>query len=1000
MSEFTPTPEFEEKLRLALATPEPEPGFAQSLRSRLSERAAAPAARRSFRLRPAWGILLGLVLLLVMAVLIIGPQRVAAEVQKLLGYIPGFGIVEQNAALRVLAEPVTQRRDGITVTVKQAFLTSDKTTVTYSVEGVPWSALSHNENISGCTETPGLRLPDGTLLEIIGGGGPPMEIKMDYPAIPADIDKTTFVLPCIQETLPGLAPENWELPLRFVPAPGDLTVMPVIDVSPSPEPQLNTPVPPKNPLALLKVVDTGDNYVLLGEFRRTDANDPSLPSGSWWSVGLQTITDATGQDVFNTVPNDPSLQLPPSQPEAEPWAYQIGKTFTPPLTITYTGQSTFPADPNAKAELEFDAGANPQVGQAWMLNQDFELAGHKIRLVSIQAVPQSGFEFSFETSDPAVSSVSVEISGYIPDGGGGGGSPRLTQGKWSEDLNYAEQPTGKLKVVVSDLMLYGENKTWQIQWSPGTAQPGSPSLYGISLAVDRFIPLSDGYYLIGHTDWADGRITGVSPAEWALKAYDSKGQEVPLEPASPDDAGLTLEPDQWLYKIYGKSFNAPLSLRAAQMDVVFKQPVRLTLDLRSYGFDGSEAQLGTMWKIGGNPLDVPGLLATAYWVTYTKSGDLLGFEIGIDADPALQELPFSIESGLDTQGMSRVAGAGGSNRDEATGRLLSSVLTDAKITFPLVLRADGATLNGKWETTWNPPSSDPNATPSSVIQPCLTLAAWKQAVGNPPPLPAGLPEKALVSRGALSPDPSLFIASLDGSTAQGLVFGQGSLSPDSTRLAYSGGGNAQENHLNVMDISTKDNTLLTQDTFDLRPLWSPDGTQIAFSRLTSQGYNVFVMAADGKNVRALTDTTDGILAAGWTPDGRKVLAVTVQGSVQLLDVAGGAAQSLSFIRQSGDMDISISPDGQWIAFVDKVPGRMNPGIYISRLNGTEKRLLVQLDTWTAGLPLWSPDGNWLAFLVGDTDAQNPNGIPALVNVKTCQVVPLPGLNGELRGWVK
>ena len=172
------------------------------------------------------------------------------------------------------------------------------------------------------------------------------------------------------------------------------------------------------------------------------------------------------------------------------------------------------------------------MGQVWVLNQDFELAGHKIRLVSIQTVPQSGFEFSFEISDPAVSSVSVEISGYMPDGGGGGGNPRLTQGKWSEDLNYAEQPTGKLKVVVSDLMLYGENKTWQVQWSPGTAQPGSTSLYGISLAVDRFIPLSDGYYLIGHTDWADGRITGVSPAEWALKAYDSKGQEVPLEPAN------------------------------------------------------------------------------------------------------------------------------------------------------------------------------------------------------------------------------------------------------------------------------------------------------------------------------------------------------------------------------------------------------------------------------------------------------------------------------------
>ena len=91
------------------------------------------------------------------------------------------------------------------------------------------------------------------------------------------------------------------------------------------------------------------------------------------------------------------------------------------------------------------------------------------------------------------------------------------------------------------------------------------------------------------------------------------------------------------------------------MDVVFKQPVRLTLDLRSYGFDGSDAQLGMMWKIGGILLDVPGLLATAYRVTYMKSGDLFGFEIGINADPALQELPFSIESGLDTQGMSRVS---------------------------------------------------------------------------------------------------------------------------------------------------------------------------------------------------------------------------------------------------------------------------------------------------------------------------------------------------------
>jgi WD40 repeat protein len=1005
MTEFMPSPEFEEKLRLALATPEPDPGFEKALRSRLSARAGSPVSRRSFRLRPVWVIPLGLVLLVVLAVLAIGPQRVAAEMKKLFGYIPGFGIVDQNASLRMLEGPVTQTRAGITVTVKQAFLTSDKTVLTYTMEGVPWSALSHNENVAGCSGAANLRLPDGSLLMLTGGGGTPQESTINYPPIPANVNQATFFLPCILDTLPGLAPENWELPLRFTTTSPDLTVMPVIQVAPSPEPQVNTPSASANPLALLKVVNTGDNYVLLGEFRPSQAQDPSLPAGSWWSLTDPVmITDASGQEVFYTTPSDPNLLLPPSQPDAEPWVYQIGKTFTPPLTLTYTGRYTIPVDPTAQVKIEFDAGTNPQPGQEWVLNQDFEIAGHKVRLVSIQALAQSGYGFSFESSDPAVQTVNVDISGYIPHGRSEpvGENAGPTPGKWSEDLlDYDELPTGKLKVVLSNLTLYGEPQTWQLQWSPETARPGSPALYGISLAIDKYIPLDDGYYLIGHTAWTDGRITSAWPAGWALKAYDARGQEVALEPADWQDAGLTPEANQWLYRLYGKSFNAPLTIRATQMNVTFKQPVKLTLDLRSYGFDGSQAQLGLIWKLGGLPLDVPGLPASVFKVTYIKLGDMKGFEIGINADPALQGLPFTIESGLDTSGMAAVSSGGGSNQD-ASG-LVSTVLTNAKITFPLVLSASGATVNATWEATWeatwNPPAGDPNAIPATFAQACVTLDAWKQAAGNPLPLPTGLPDRVLVSRGALSPDPSLFISSLDGSTNLGLVFGQGSLSPDGTQLAYSGA----DDHLYVMDVSTKQSTLLTNNTSDLRPLWSPDGTRIAFSRLTDKGYNVFVMDADGRNVHALTDTTENTLAAGWTPDSQKVIGVgTKDGGelVQLLDVVNSTAQELNFIRQSGNVDVSISPDGQWVAFVNKVLGRMAPGIFISRLDGSDKRLLVQLDTWSVGRPRWSPDGNWLAFTLMDADQYSAPPTPALFNVATCQVVPLNGLNGEIEEWVK
>jgi len=129
----------------------------------------------------------------------------------------------------------------------------------------------------------------------------------------------------------------------------------------------------------------------------------------------------------------------------------------------------------------------------------------------------------------------------------------------------------------------------------------------------------------------------------------------------------------------------------------------MTLDLRSYGFDGSDAQLGLVWKSVPVPLDdVLGLGANVFKVIYIKQGELKGFEIVINADPALQGLPFTIESGLNTAGMATVNSGGGSSWDETSG-LVFTVLTDAKITFPLVLSASGATVNATWETTWNPP---------------------------------------------------------------------------------------------------------------------------------------------------------------------------------------------------------------------------------------------------------------------------------------------------------
>ena len=71
-----------------------------------------------------------------------------------LGYIPGVGLVEQDPSTRILKEPVSLTRDGITVSVNQAVITSTETRLDYGISGVPLSAYPKGEEVSGCIEQP------------------------------------------------------------------------------------------------------------------------------------------------------------------------------------------------------------------------------------------------------------------------------------------------------------------------------------------------------------------------------------------------------------------------------------------------------------------------------------------------------------------------------------------------------------------------------------------------------------------------------------------------------------------------------------------------------------------------------------------------------------------------------------------------------------------------------------------------------------------------------
>jgi WD40 repeat protein len=98
------------------------------------------------------------------------------------------------------------------------------------------------------------------------------------------------------------------------------------------------------------------------------------------------------------------------------------------------------------------------------------------------------------------------------------------------------------------------------------------------------------------------------------------------------------------------------------------------------------------------------------------------------------------------------------------------------------------------------------------------------------------------------------------------------LSPDGRKIMFDRGTDAGFD-IFVMNADGTDAQPLTTTGTDYNPDWSPDGTEIAFTRQEDAATSdIFVMKADGANVRRLTDggSDNTYLNPQWAPDGTKI----------------------------------------------------------------------------------------------------------------------------------
>lgn len=250
----------------------------------------------------------------------------------------------------------------------------------------------------------------------------------------------------------------------------------------------------------------------------------------------------------------------------------------------------------------------------------------------------------------------------------------------------------------------------------------------------------------------------------------------------------------------------------------------------------------------------------------------------------------------------------------------------------------------------------------------------------------------------------LFISTVMGQEAKP-YFTEPSLSPDRKEIAFVSGGDIWT----VPATGGVASLLVSHSANEGRPLYSPDGKQLAFISNRTGGGDIYILTFASGELRRLT-FDDGLdLLDGWSRDGRWIYfsstAKDIGGvnDVYRVSSAGGTPMAISADRYANEFFSAPSPDGSTLAITAR-------GISSSQwwrnghshLDESEIWLLKGTDagpgsyervTQPGGAkemwPMWSGDGKTLFYVSDRVDTGNKNGAQ---NIWTT----IPGRNGFRR----